>query len=178
MARAIAMHGYSVSKVGDYSTGAGQTIMPYVLGSTEVYAQGTSWPLILKHSKTILLWGTDLVKNLQVGWNCETHESFEYLEQLKEKIAKKEIRVISIDPVITKTQGYLNSEQRYINPQTDVTFMLAIAHTLYIENLYDKKFLDTYALGFEEFVPYLLGKSKDMIEKNTRVGCFHLWYSS
>lgn len=33
MERAIAMHGYSVKKVGDDSTGAGQTIMPYVLGT-------------------------------------------------------------------------------------------------------------------------------------------------
>ncbi|MFA0070018.1 molybdopterin-dependent oxidoreductase, partial [Vibrio breoganii] len=38
MQRAMALHGYSVKKIGDYSTGAGQTIMPYVLGSTEVYA--------------------------------------------------------------------------------------------------------------------------------------------
>ncbi|GAM58510.1 trimethylamine-N-oxide reductase [Vibrio ishigakensis] len=45
MQRAIGLHGYSVKKVGDYSTGAGQTILPYVLGSTEVYAQGTSWSL-------------------------------------------------------------------------------------------------------------------------------------
>lgn len=165
MARAIAMHGHSVSKVGDYSTGAGQTIMPYVFGSTEVYAQGTSWPLILKNSKTIVLWGSDLVKNLQVGWNCETHESFEYLEQLKEKIAKKEIRVISVDPVKTKTQDYLKSDHQYVNPQTDVPFMLAIAHTLYKENLYDKEFIKTYALGFEDFLPYLLGKTKDKVEK-------------
>lgn len=165
MARAIAMHGFSVNKVGDYSTGAGQTIMPYVLGTTEVYAQGTSWPLILENSKTIVLWGNDLVKNLQVGWNCETHESYQYLDQLKEKIAKKEIRVISVDPVKTKTQNFLNSEQRYINPQTDVPFMLAIAHTLYKEELYNKEFINTYALGFEEFLPYLLGETKDKVEK-------------
>lgn len=165
MERAIAMHGYSVKKVGDYSTGAGQTIMPYVLGTTEVYAQGTSWPLILENSKTIILWANDPVKNLQVGWNCETHESFEFLEQLKDKVAKKEIRVISVDPVKTKTQNYLDCEHKYINPQTDVPFMLAIAHTLYKEKLHDKKFLDTYALGFEDFIPYVTGEGKDKTEK-------------
>ncbi|MEH6452896.1 MAG: trimethylamine-N-oxide reductase TorA [Psychromonas sp.] len=165
MAHAVAMHGYSVNKVGDYSTGAGQTIMPYVLGTTEVYAQGTSWPVILKNTKTIVLWATDLTKNLQVGWNCETHESFEYLEALKEKVKNKEIRVISVDPVKSKTQHHLGAEQRYINPQTDVTFMLALAHTLYKEELYDKKFIDTYALGFEDFLPYLLGETKDKVEK-------------
>jgi trimethylamine-N-oxide reductase (cytochrome c) len=165
MDRAIAMHGHSVKKVGDYSTGAGQTIMPYVLGSTEVYAQGTSWSLILENSKTIILWSNDPVKNLQVGWNCETHEAFAYLEQLKEKVANKEIKVISIDPVRTKTQNYLGCDQLYVHPQTDVPLMLAIAHTLYKEKLYDEKFIEIYALGFDEFIPYVLGAGDDKVEK-------------
>jgi trimethylamine-N-oxide reductase (cytochrome c) len=54
MQRAVGMHGNFVKKIGDYSTGAGQTILPYILGSTEVYAQGTSWPLILEQSNTII----------------------------------------------------------------------------------------------------------------------------
>lgn len=88
MQRAVGMHGNFITKVGDYSTGAGQTIMPYVLGSTEVYAQGTSWSEILENSDNIVLWANDPVKNLQVGWNCETHESFKYLAQLKKKWRK------------------------------------------------------------------------------------------
>lgn len=165
MQRAIAMHGNSVKKVGDYSTGAGQTILPYVLGSTEVYAQGTSWSKILDHSKVVILWASDPVKNLQVGWNCETHEAYGYLEQLKQKSAAGDIRVISIDPVRSKTQKYLNCEQQHVNPQTDVPFMLAIAHTLYTEQLHDAKFLDTYCLGFDDFLPYLLGTGDDQTEK-------------
>ncbi len=165
MQRAVAMHGNYIKKVGDYSTGAGQTILPYVLGSTEVYAQGTSWSEILDNSKLIVLWANDPVKNLQVGWACETHESYAYLEQLKEKIDSKQIRVISIDPVRSKTQKSLGCEQQYINPQTDVAMMLAIAHTLYTEKLYDAKFIDTYCLGFERFVPYLMGESEDRVEK-------------
>ncbi|EPT9252380.1 trimethylamine-N-oxide reductase TorA [Vibrio alginolyticus] len=165
MQRAVGMHGNFITKVGDYSTGAGQTIMPYVLGSTEVYAQGTSWSEILENSDNIVLWANDPVKNLQVGWNCETHESFKYLAQLKEKVAKGEINVLSVDPVKNKTQRYLENDHLYINPLTDVAFMLAVAHVLYNENLYDKKFIDTYCLGFEEFIQYVQGKTKDKIEK-------------
>lgn len=165
MQRAVGMHGNYITKVGDYSTGAGQTIMPYVLGSTEVYAQGTSWSEILDNSDNIILWANDPVKNLQVGWNCETHQSFGYLDQLKEKVAKGEINVVSVDPVKNKTQRFLQNDHLYINPQTDVAFMLAIAHVLYTENLYDKKFIETYCLGFDEFIPYVLGKSKDKVEK-------------
>ncbi|EIZ1044652.1 trimethylamine-N-oxide reductase TorA [Vibrio parahaemolyticus] len=165
MQRAVGMHGNFITKVGDYSTGAGQTIMPYVLGSTEVYAQGTSWSEILENSDNIILWANDPVKNLQVGWNCETHESFKYLAELKEKVAKGEINVLSVDPVKNKTQRYLENDHLYINPMTDVAFMLAVAHVLYNENLYDKKFIDTYCLGFEEFIQYVQGKTKDKVEK-------------
>jgi len=159
MQRAVGMHGNFVKKIGDYSTGAGQTIMPYILGSTEVYAQGTSWSVILEESKTIVLWSNDPYKNLQVGWNAETHESYAYLAQLKEKVKQGKIRVISIDPVVTKTQKYLGCEQVYINPQTDVTMMLAMAYEIYTNGWHDQKFIDGYSLGFERFLPYLLGES-------------------
>ncbi|WP_070963132.1 trimethylamine-N-oxide reductase TorA [Vibrio sonorensis] len=165
MQRAVGMHGNFITKVGDYSTGAGQTILPYVLGSTEVYAQGTSWSEILKHSDNIILWANDPVKNLQVGWNCETHQSFPYLEQLKEKVAKGEINVLSVDPVKNKTQRYLGNDHLYINPQTDVAFMLAVAHVLYNEKLHDEKFIETYCLGFDDFIQYVQGETKDKIEK-------------
>ncbi len=48
---------------------------------------------------------------------------------------------------------------------TDVALMLAIAHTLVKENLHDQKFLDTYTLGFDQFLPYLQGKTEDKVEK-------------
>lgn len=165
MIRAIGMHGNSVTTAGDYSTGAGQVILPYVLGSTEVYSQGTSWEIILNESENIIFWASDPVKNLQVGWNCETHESYAYLEKLKKKIADQKVNVICVDPVKSKTQQFLDCEQWYINPQSDVAFMLAIAHTLYTENLYDKDFIDIYTVGFEKFVPYLLGETEDKVAK-------------
>ncbi|OBW93360.1 trimethylamine-N-oxide reductase TorA [Gallibacterium salpingitidis] len=165
MIRAISMHGNSVSTTGDYSAGAGQVIMPYVLGSTEVYSQGTSWEIILKESENIIFWASDPIKNLQVGWNCETHEAYEYLEQLKQKIQEKGINVVCVDPVKSKTQNYLGCSYQYIHPQTDVPFMLAIAYVLYTEKLYDQKFIDMYTVGFDKFVPYLLGKTEDKIAK-------------
>lgn len=165
MLRAIAMHGRSVGTAGDYSTGAGQMILPYILGSTEVYSQGTSWPLILEHSDLIIFWANDPIKNLQVGWNTETHESYEYFDILKEKVKNKEIEVICIDPVKSKTQNFLECDHQFVNPMADVPLMLGIAHTLYTENLYDKEFIDMYALGLDEFTPYLLGETEDKVEK-------------
>ncbi len=116
MQRAVGMHGNYITKVGDYQRVLVKTIMPYVAGSTEVYAQGTSWSEILDNSKNVIRRENDPVKNLQVGWNCETHEPFPYLAKLKEKVANGEINVISVDPVKNKTQRYLNNKHLYINP--------------------------------------------------------------
>ncbi|HRA81625.1 MAG TPA: molybdopterin-dependent oxidoreductase, partial [Thauera sp.] len=165
MVRGIGMHGRSVGTAGDYSTGAGQMILPYVLRSTEVYSQGTSGEVILRESKLIVFWANDPIKNLQVGWNTETHESYAYFEQLKQKVADKSVQVICLDPVKSKTLNYLGAEHQYVNPMTDVPLMLAIAHTLVKEGLYDKAFLDSYTLGFDRFLPYLEGKIEDQIEK-------------
>lgn len=162
LARAIALHGNSVSTGGDYSTGAAQVILPRVVGSMEVYEQQTSWPLVLENSKTIVLWGSDLIKNQQANWWCPDHDVYEYYEQLKEKVARGEISVISVDPVVTSTHDYLGRDKVKhiaVNPQADVPLQLALAHTLYTEKLYDKHFLENYCVGFEQFLPYLLGES-------------------
>ena len=161
LAKAIALHGNSVGTGGDYSTGAAQVILPRVVGSMEVYEQQTSWPLVLQNSKTIVLWGSDLLKNQQANWWCPDHDVYEYYEQLKAKVAAGEIEVISIDPVVTSTHEYLGREHVKhiaVNPQTDVPLQLALAYTLYSENLYDKNFLANYCVGFEQFLPYLLGE--------------------
>ena len=93
MQRAVGMHGNFITKVGDYSTGAGQTILPYVVQQKSTLRE----PLGRRYWTTlIILWANDPVKNLQVGWN---YQSFPYFEQLKEKVAKGEIKVVSIDPV-------------------------------------------------------------------------------
>ena len=76
-------------------------------------------------------------------------------------ITKSAAKELAIDPVVTSTHEYLGREHVKhiaVNPQTDVPLQLALAHTLYSENLYDKNFLANYCVGFEQFLPYLLGE--------------------
>ncbi|HIF9077729.1 TPA: trimethylamine-N-oxide reductase TorA [Photobacterium damselae] len=164
MMRAIGLHGTFLAKAGDYSTGAAQVILPYVAGAMEVYEQQTSWPLVLEHSDTIVIWGSDPIKNLQVGWLVPDHSVYGYWQQLAEKVKNKEIKVIHVDPVRNETMKFVGGEQVAVNPQTDIPLMLAIAHTLYSENLYNKEFIADYTTGFDKFMPYVLGKT-DGVEK-------------
>jgi trimethylamine-N-oxide reductase (cytochrome c) len=161
--RLLSQNGGFVNTSGDYSTGAAQVILPYVVGSIEVYEQPTAWPVLARSSELVVFWGADPVNNNQIGYLIADHGAYPGLDALK--AARKQ--VICIDPVRTETCTTLDAEWIAPRPQTDVAMMLGIAHTLYTENLHDEKFLSTYTTGFDKFLPYLLGQS-DGTPKNAK----------
>jgi trimethylamine-N-oxide reductase (cytochrome c) len=153
--RMMGLKGGFVNSSGDYSTGASQVILPYVVGSLEVYDQTTAWPVVVQSTELMVVWGADLINNNQIGWIIPDHGAYVGLEALK----KKGTKVICIDPIRTETASYLDAEWLAPRPQTDVAMMLGIAHTLYVEKLHDTKFLANYTTGFDKFLPYLTGQS-------------------
>lgn len=155
LARAMTANGGFVSRSGDYSTGAAQVIMPYVVGSIDVYEQPTVWPVLEAHTELMVFWAADPMVTNQIGWQVPDHGAYPGMDALK----KKGVKVICIDPVRTETCEFFNAEWIAPRPHTDVAMMLGIAHTLYTENLHDAKFLARYTTGFDRFVPYLTGKS-------------------
>ncbi|WP_454692707.1 trimethylamine-N-oxide reductase TorA [Achromobacter aloeverae] len=142
--------GYS----GDYSAGAALVILPYVVGSIEVYEQCTAWPVVAEHTQLMVFWGCDPMNNSQIGHVVPDHGAYPGIEGLK----ARGIKTLCIDPAKTQTCEYLGAEWIAPRPQTDVAMMLGIAHTLYAEKLHDQAFLDRYTTGFDKFLPYLLGQ--------------------
>jgi len=155
LSRMLTVNGGFVSRSGDYSTGAAQVILPHVVGSIDVYEQPTVWPVVVEHTQLMVFWGADPLVTNQIGWQVPDHAAYPAMEALK----KKGTKVICIDPVRTESCEYFNAEWLGPRPQTDVAMMLGIAHTLYVENLHDAKFLARYTKGFDRFAPYLTGKS-------------------
>jgi len=153
--RMMNLKGGFVNASGDYSTGASQVIMPYVVGSLEVYDQTTAWPVVVENTELMVFWGANPVNNCQIGWIVPDHGAYVGLEALKQKGTK----VISIDPQRTETCTYLDAEWLAPRPQTDVAMMLGIAHTLHAEKLHDEKFLARFTTGFDKFLPYLTGEA-------------------
>lgn len=164
MNRMMKIGGGYVGRIGDYSTGASQVILPHVLGTNEVYEQQTSWELVLKHAKNVIFWGADPMITNQIAWEIPAHEGYSYMKELKKLADKKKINVISVDPIANDTQRYYNGEHIAVRPNTDVAMMLGMAYYLYAEKLYDQKFIKKYTVGFNKFLDYLLGKT-DGIKK-------------
>lgn len=154
--RYMSLAGGYTGHLGDYSTGAAQAIMPYVVGSNEVYQQQTSWPLVLEHSDVVVFWSANPLNTLKIAWNASDEQGVQYLEQLKNSGKT----VIAIDPMRSETIDFFGDKAQWIAPHmgTDVALMLGIAHTLARHGWHDADFLARCTSGYDKFADYLTGK--------------------
>lgn len=155
--RYMSLAGGYTGHLGDYSTGAAQVIMPYVVGSNEVYQQQTSWPLVLEHSDVVVFWSANPLNTLKIAWNASDEQGVKYLEQLKNSGKM----VIAIDPMRSETIDFFGDKAQWIAPHmgTDVALMLGIAHTLVRHGWQDAGFIERCTHGYDKFADYLTGKS-------------------
>lgn len=148
---------------GDYSTGCAQVILPYVIGSNGVYEQVTSWDVICKKTKLIVLWGCDPSITNDVDWSTTAHGSYGGFSRAK----NLGIPFVAINPVKPDTAEFLGDNCQWIAPKpgTDVAVMAAMCWVLIKTGRADDYFMEHYTVGYEEFKEYLSGSS-DGVEKN------------
>ncbi|MDO5103007.1 MAG: molybdopterin-dependent oxidoreductase [Lautropia sp.] len=149
--------GGSSMTTGDYSAGAGQIIMPLVLGDLEVYSAQTAWEQVEKHSELVVFVGSDPDKNNRVEYTVADHDMYPNWTAIK----KAGVKFISINPQVTTTDEKLGAEWVPIIPNTDTALFLAMSYHLISQNKHDQAFIDTYTVGFDRFRAYLEGKDTD-----------------
>ena len=154
--RYMSLAGGYTGHLGDYSTGAAQAIMPYVVGGNEVYQQQTSWPLILEHTDVVVLWSANPLNTLKIAWNASDEQGIPYFDQLR----KSGKRLICIDPMRSETVDFFGESMEWIAPHmgTDVALMLGIAHTLVENGWHNAEFLHRCTTGYDTFAEYLTGE--------------------
>ena len=160
MSRFANLMGGFTDCVTDYSTGAAQTIMPHITGSTDVYAQQTSWKTVMENAEVLIFWALDPVKTLNAGDTSNMGYGLDWMK----KLSKSGKKFIVIDPQRSSTATALGAEWIAPVPNTDVAMMLGMAYALQEAGLEDKEFLEEYTSGYQKFLPYLLGE-KDGIAK-------------
>jgi len=146
-----------VASVGSYSTGCAQAIMPHVFGVDFLdllYQHQDGWQTIHDHTETLVMFGGINPKNSQVSMGGITeHETALWFD----RFAEKGMRCINIAP--QRGDADPRAEWIAVVPGADTALMLALAHVLDSEGLADRAFLDTHAVGYDRFRPYLTGEA-------------------
>ncbi|HRO57788.1 MAG TPA: molybdopterin-dependent oxidoreductase [Burkholderiaceae bacterium] len=149
--------GGCVDQQGNYSWGAGQYILPHVIGTySPLTGRGTSWPSILRNAKVLLAFGGLSPKNGQVGsGGAGEHTQEGWLR----KLGESGIRVINVSPIETDCPEFLDAHWISIRPTTDVALMLALAFEIDRLGQADHSFLETHCVGYEALRAYFRGES-------------------
>lgn len=147
--------GYTASDK-TYSAAAGEVLLPHILGSDlyTLFMHTTPWSEVRDHGEVVLCFSGVSPKNLQVvmgGPGAHTAPG-----QLDE-VAKAGVKFINISPIRDDLPPGVNAQWIPIRPVSDTALILALCHTLLVEDLHDQAFLDRYCVGFDRFRDYLLG---------------------
>ena len=101
----------------------------------------------LLHSRLIILWGWD-PSVTRFGSDTEIYLA---------KARKEKIKIICVDPRMNHTCRVMGDEWIPVKPGTDAALLIAMAHVMIKENLYDRGFIEKYTAGFDKFHDYVMG---------------------
>lgn len=151
--RFLSCFGGFTDQINGYSHGAAKVVLPHIVGNADlVQGPSTSWPSIIENASMILCFGGIAPKNAQVlSGGCGEHS----LPRWTAGIRDRHIRVVSISPIRDDMAQELSAEWWPIVPGTDTALMLALAHTLLDEDLFDRGFLTSCCVGFDKVLNYL-----------------------
>ena len=154
--------GYTRS-INSYSNGTSVVLLPHLVGSAEeVLRQPTSWPTIIEHTDLVVAFGGIPAKNVFVTPGGMTkHRTRDYLD----RAAARGVEFALVSPVRNDLPPQIPATWYAVVPGTDVALMLALAHTLLVENLANREFLDRYTFGADIFESYVLG-TRDGVPKD------------
>jgi biotin/methionine sulfoxide reductase len=151
----VAFGGY-VRSVNSYSAGASAVILPHVLGPFEnVSRHNVTWDQVCEHTDVVLAFGGMALKNSMVAsGGISRHVERDAMR----KAARRGTLFCCVSPLRDDMPEEASAMWLPIRVGTDVALMLALAHTLVVEDSCDRDFVARYCAGFEIFEHYLLGR--------------------
>ncbi len=148
--------GGAVDQLGNYSWGAAQFFLPYVIGTWQpLTGRVTDWPSVVEHAEVFIAFGGLALKNAQVASGGAGEHS---LKPALQQLAAKGTPVINISPMRDDCPAWLNAEWIPIRPNTDVALMLALGHEVMRLGGVDTAFLHSHCEGWPALQAYLSGR--------------------
>jgi len=162
IARLMHMFGGYVNFYGTYSSACYSAALPYITN------MGSNSSDDLSNSKLVVLFAFNPLVTISGGKGMGYH-----CLKAKEAGAK----FIVVDPIYNDTAIATEADWVPIYPGTDCALIAALAYVIVKENLYDKEFMATYAVGFDEdtlpegaprnssYMAYIMGRGSDKVAK-------------
>jgi biotin/methionine sulfoxide reductase len=143
--------------VETYSSGAARRVLPHIIGNMdELRRAHTNWSQLEKHCQLFVAFGGLPTRNAQVNSGGATdHATADWLRRLD----AAGVTFVNVSPTMHDLAEVPHAEWLPIRPHSDTALILALCHVLYTEGLHDQDFLSRCTVGFERFLPYLLGET-------------------
>jgi biotin/methionine sulfoxide reductase len=146
-----------VKSVNSYSSGSSQVLVPHIIGDYEdLTKRNVSWEQIAEHSEIVLAFGGMALKNSMVaGGSVSKHVE----RGAMRRAAERGCAFLLVSPLRADLPDEAKPEWISCIPGSDTALMMGIVHTLVVEGLHDRAFLDRCTVGWPVFERYLLGES-------------------
>jgi anaerobic dimethyl sulfoxide reductase subunit A len=109
-------------------------------GAKAEYKSAGREPIDYVNSRLIVMWGWS------PGDGTFGTGTMQYLKRAKDH----GVRIVCVDPRVTRSSYQLADEHIFIRPSTDAAALIAMAYVIASHGLQDQPYLDRYVLGFDE----------------------------
>ncbi|AMJ61002.1 molybdopterin guanine dinucleotide-containing S/N-oxide reductase [Bosea sp. PAMC 26642] len=146
-----------VRSVNSYSSGASAVLVPHIIGDYEdLVKRNVSWEQIADHSEIVIAFGGMALKNSMVaGGSISKHVERGAMDRARARGCE----FVLVGPLRGDLPEEAGAEWVSSIPGTDTALMMALVHTLVVNGLHDRDFLERYTVGWPIFERYLLGES-------------------
>ncbi len=145
LTRFLHLFGGCTELTNNYSNGAASFVLPYLYG--DAWRQSGFDAATLRYSQMIILWGANVLET-RMGTEVPMR-----LMEAKERGAQ----IVVIDPRRSDTVAQAATWWLPCRPGSDAALMLAVLHVLFSENLADRAFMQTHAVGMDALERHVLG---------------------
>lgn len=145
-----------VASVNTYSSAAGEVILQMIWGNPSKLTRDHPWAEELATDTTLLLaFGGLPLRNTAISPGGNSQHS---LRARLDQAAARGCRFVSVSPVADDFTDLPGVTRLAPRPGTDVALMLGMAWHLQATGQVSRDYLDRYTMGYDRFLPYLLGK--------------------
>ncbi|MCB2102576.1 MAG: molybdopterin-dependent oxidoreductase [Rhodobacterales bacterium] len=142
-------------QVGNYSWGAAQAILPYVLGDHRaVSADATDWTTLPGNCDTVVAFGGLNPKN----WHVTSGGAGAFhLPDVARAARDAGVRFVMVSPFKGDVPDGLDATWIQPRPNTDTALMLGLAHEILRRGAENRAFLNRYCAGVDRLETYIRG---------------------